>query len=81
MNLIHTNEYDLILLDIKLAGANGGSVLKTIRSEGIETSVVIITGYADAQVYDMSLTYDAPVIEKQHLSTHLKAWSRAFRHA
>lgn len=78
LKLIGDNNYDLIFLDIRLAGANGGSVLKTMRANNDRTSVVIITGYADAKIYDMALEYDAPIIEKQNLVQHIDFWSRTF---
>lgn len=38
-----TGIYDLIILDIMLPGMDGISVLKKIRSEGIETPVILLT--------------------------------------
>lgn len=38
-------DHDVILLDLKLPDASGIDVLKTIRSSGLETPVIVVTGY------------------------------------
>jgi len=78
LSLIDNNEYDLIFLDIKLAGENGENILKTMRANNNETSVIIITGYADQHVYKLGEELDAPVIEKDNLMRHLDFWSKTF---
>lgn len=37
------NEYDVILLDLNLPDKDGIDILKFLRSEGIETPIVIMT--------------------------------------
>ena len=44
-----SGEYDLILLDLMLPEIDGMEILKTIKSKGITSEVVIITGYATVQ--------------------------------
>jgi DNA-binding NtrC family response regulator len=44
-----SGEYDLILLDLLLPEIEGMEILKTIKSKGITSEVVIITGYATVQ--------------------------------
>jgi DNA-binding response OmpR family regulator len=39
--------YDLILLDLRLPDATGLAVLETIRSRGIHTPVLVLTGFGD----------------------------------
>lgn len=39
-----TEEYDLMLLDIMLPGRDGIEILKTIRSKGITTPILLLTG-------------------------------------
>jgi two-component system, OmpR family, copper resistance phosphate regulon response regulator CusR len=39
-----TEEYDLMLLDLMLPGRDGIEILKTIRSKGITTPILILTG-------------------------------------
>ena len=46
LELIESQSYDLIFLDIKLTELSGTEVLKRIRKKGINTPVVIITAYA-----------------------------------
>ena len=44
-----TEEYDLILLDLLLPEIEGMEILKAIKSKGIPSEVIIITGYATVQ--------------------------------
>ncbi|AXF56402.1 response regulator [Salicibibacter kimchii] len=44
---IRSINYDLILLDVKLPGLNGMDVLKTMRDEGINMGVIIVTAYEE----------------------------------
>jgi DNA-binding response OmpR family regulator len=39
-----TEEYDLMLLDLMLPGRDGIEILKTIRSKGITTPILLLTG-------------------------------------
>ncbi len=39
-----TNEYDLILLDLKLPDINGAEVCEELRREGLTTPILILTG-------------------------------------
>ena len=40
---IRQGVYDLVLLDVMLPGANGFDVIKTVRHEGINTPVILLT--------------------------------------
>lgn len=42
--IIETNNYDLLLLDLKMPGINGLEILKTIKAEKIKAKVIILTG-------------------------------------
>jgi len=42
---LNTHVFDLVLLDIKMEDMDGVEVLKQIRHENPETSVIMITGY------------------------------------
>ncbi len=44
-----SGEYDLILLDLLLPEIEGMEILKIIKSKGIASEVIIITGYATVQ--------------------------------
>ncbi len=50
IHAIKTYEPDLILLDIYLTTHNGLELLKTIKNEGIDSPVIMITGYADVNI-------------------------------
>ena len=43
-NLIESNIYDLLLLDLKLPGLHGLSILKTIKKKIRKPRVIVITG-------------------------------------
>jgi DNA-binding response OmpR family regulator len=43
LNYIVANQYDLIILDIMLPGMNGIDICRNIRSEGIQTPVMMLT--------------------------------------
>lgn len=42
--LIEKNEYDILLLDLKLPGLHGLEILKNIREKNIKSKVIVITG-------------------------------------
>ncbi|GLC31906.1 response regulator [Clostridium omnivorum] len=46
MEILKTNEVELIFLDIKMPELSGTEVLKRIRGMGIETPVIIMTAFA-----------------------------------
>jgi DNA-binding response OmpR family regulator len=43
-NLIEKNDYDIILLDLKLPGLQGLEILKNIREKNIKSKVIVMTG-------------------------------------
>lgn len=45
LNMIKESKWDIVLLDLKLPGMDGISLLKEIRNINPETSVIIITAY------------------------------------
>ncbi|RPI01777.1 MAG: response regulator, partial [Ignavibacteriae bacterium] len=47
INVLTTNEYDLILLDIKMPNVDGFEVLKFVKDRWPKTKVVMLTGFAD----------------------------------
>ena len=40
---------DLITLDLKMAGANGIQIVKTMKREGIDTPIIVISGYLGSE--------------------------------
>jgi DNA-binding response OmpR family regulator len=42
--LIEKNDYDILLLDLKLPGLHGLEILKSIREKNIRSKVIVITG-------------------------------------
>lgn len=50
INMIRNNKYDLILMDYQIPNKNGVDILKLMRSEGIETNVIIMTAYGTVDV-------------------------------
>lgn len=44
LTLIHSHQYDLIILDIMLEGMDGFDVVKAIRNAGMELPIMILSG-------------------------------------
>ncbi|HVN49144.1 MAG TPA: response regulator [Bacteroidota bacterium] len=47
INTLTSNEFDLVLLDIKMPNVDGFEVLKYIKERWPKTKVVMLTGFAD----------------------------------
>ena len=47
ITLLQKNEFDLILLDIKMPNVDGFEVLKFVKDHAPKTRVVMLTGFAD----------------------------------
>jgi len=47
ITLLQKNEFDLILLDIKMPNVDGFEVLKFAKDKAPKTKVVMLTGFAD----------------------------------
>lgn len=47
VNKLTTQDFDIVLLDIKLPGVSGMEVLRIIRSRKLNTAVIMITGVND----------------------------------
>ncbi len=47
INILTSNEFDLILLDIKMPNVDGFEVLKFVKDHWPKTKVVMLTGFAD----------------------------------
>jgi DNA-binding response OmpR family regulator len=44
LELLEVNQYDLILLDINMRGINGFEVIQRIRSKGLTTPIMVVSG-------------------------------------
>jgi DNA-binding NtrC family response regulator len=52
-------QYDVVLLDLKMPGMDGMSVLKTIKQNWPESEVIIITGYPAVDTAKQAVTLGA----------------------
>ena len=65
--IIH-NDYDLVILDIKLPELSGFDILKTIRGSNNKVRVVLITGHVEFQNAIDSLDLDVSEILMKPIS-------------
>lgn len=49
IDILSTEIFDVIVLDVKMPGIDGAAILKTIRDKGIMTPVIILTGQIDIE--------------------------------
>ncbi len=49
LHAMERREFDVVLLDLRMPGMDGMSVLKTIKEKWPESEVVIITGYPSVE--------------------------------
>jgi DNA-binding NtrC family response regulator len=49
IDILSTEAFDVIVLDIKMPGMDGVTTLKAIRDKGIATPVIILTGHMDIE--------------------------------
>jgi len=47
--MLEAESFDLVILDLKMPGLNGMQVLKKIRADDPQATVVVITGYATVE--------------------------------
>lgn len=48
-NMIYSNEYDLIILDVGLPDGNGVALCKKLRESSVDTPILILTGHDHVQ--------------------------------
>lgn len=56
LDAIFTNSYDLLLLDIRVPGMDGFTLVETIRKEKLNTPIIILTSLTD--ITNLSRGYD-----------------------
>jgi len=49
IEILRTETFDVIVLDIKMPGMDGVATLKEIRKKGITTPVIILSGHMDIE--------------------------------
>ena len=49
IDILSTETFDVIVLDIKMPGMDGVATLKAIRDKGITTPVIILSGHVDIE--------------------------------
>lgn len=45
--LLYQHEYDLVLLDLNMAGMGGKELTQRLRNDGVKTPIIILTGESD----------------------------------
>ena len=73
LDAIHFNNYQLLLLDIRVPGTNGHDILRMMRESGDETPVIFITSLTD--IDNLSIGYELgcnDYIRKPFASKELK---------
>jgi len=48
LELLNQSDYDVVLLDLKMAGIDGDEVMREIHSSGKNIKVIFITAYSDS---------------------------------
>ena len=61
-------EFDLVIADIRMQGMDGIELLEKIRAEQLDTSVIVMTGYASP----------SPGERSSHLSAKRACWQEVF---
>jgi formate/nitrite transporter len=59
LDRIEKRSYDAVLLDLRLGDFDGITVLERVRAKGLDTDVVIMTGYASVESATRALQYGA----------------------
>ena len=55
LELIRTNDYDLIFLDLALPDISGVEILRELKLNNSDQQVVIITGFPESELMDQAL--------------------------
>ena len=85
LHCVEKNAYDLILLDINMPGMDGFQVVQTLRRQGNQTPIILISGRqavdgGDGVVQNRTYVGKAAILEaivRWHISGYL--WDKIFR--
>ena len=58
INAIREKKPDLIFTDIRMPGMDGMSLIETLKSEGIDSNIVIVTAYKDFEIARKALKHE-----------------------
>ena len=72
LELLEVNQYDLILLDINMRGINGFEVIQRIRSKGLTTPIMVVSGRKEDQdaLYGLEIGADDYIIKPFNPRAH-----------
>jgi len=59
LDLVHRDQYDVVLLDLSLPDSSGINTIKTFLTESPDSTVIVLTGYDDMNVALEALEYGA----------------------
>ncbi len=59
LRMMREHSFDVVLLDLRMPGMDGMSVLKTIKEQWPESEVIIITGYPAVETAKQSMSLGA----------------------
>ena len=59
MQVLQTETPDLILLDVKMPGMGGLETLRQLRAQGLDTCVILMTAYGEAEVVEEAIQLGA----------------------
>jgi DNA-binding NtrC family response regulator len=70
MTKLETDNFDLVLSDIKMPDISGFDLLKTIKSKWPQTAVIMMTGYGDAYTVKEALVLGADEYVTKPFKSH-----------
>lgn len=79
LSRIDTNDYDIFLLDYQLGEGNGLQLMQEIRSKGVPSPVIFLTGHGDEEIAVSAMKAGAAdYLPKTKLTSHLLCHSISY---